>query len=193
MKKCISAVIAFAMLLSLSCPVFAERMLKPIGEAAPPEETVTIPEEEVPQAALPLTPLSISEYELNYIEAATTLGEEMNKTAASLDRSTNKAASAAGQALLSAMREQIAKLADVTPPEEYGETGALFNTAKARVNEYYDSFTAMSRTPGTAAYTKAARAGEAARSAILAAINSFVETYTELHPDARFSTIQINV
>ena len=76
MKKWISAVIAFAMLLSLSCPVFAERLLKPIEEAAPAaveveDETPVIPEEQVPTAAAPTVALTAAEYELGYVNMAT--------------------------------------------------------------------------------------------------------------------------
>ncbi len=78
MKKWISAVIAFAMLLSLSCPVFAERLLKPIEEAAPAaveveDETPVIPEELVPTAAAPTVALTAAEYELGYVNMATEL------------------------------------------------------------------------------------------------------------------------
>ena len=195
MKKWISAVIAFAMLLSLSCPVFAERLLKPIEEAAPAaveveDETPVIPEELVPTAAAPTVALTAAEYELGYVHMATELSAALGGALKGYDYRDKRTFGKIGDEI-AASRDLLSELASAAAPAEYQEAHKLFAAAAEKTAAYYDSFTAMTRSPSKASYDKSVKASQEAQKAILAAVNQFVETYTSLHPGSQFTRIPV--
>lgn len=133
MKKWISAVIAFAMLLSLSCPVFAERLLKPIEEAAPAaveveDETPVIPEELVPTAAAPTVALTAAEYELGYVNMATELSAALGGALKGYDYRDKRTFGKIGDEI-AASRDLLSELASAAAPAEYQEAHKLFAAA----------------------------------------------------------------